>query len=100
MTVHITPRRTYYLVFAALMILTATTTGVAFIDMGPFNVVVALVIAFIKATLVVLFFMHVLHVTHLTKVFVVAGIVWLAILIALTLNDYLTRGWEPISRPL
>jgi caa(3)-type oxidase, subunit IV len=99
MTVHITPRRTYYLVFAVLMILTATTTGVAFIDMGPFNVVVALFIASIKAVLVVLFFMHVLHVTNLTKVFVAAGIVWLAILIALTLNDYLTRGWDPISRP-
>mgnify|MGYP005812718071 CR=1 FL=1 len=96
---HILPRRTYYLVYLALIALTATTTGVAFIDLGPFNIVVALAIAFTKATLVVLFFMHVLHVENVTRGFVAGGLLWLVILFALTMNDYLTRGWMLNSRP-
>lgn len=96
MTKHIVSARTYLLVFASLLILTLTTTEVAEIDLGPFNVVVAITIAVIKASLVVLFFMHMIHTRHRTKVAAGAGLLWLAILISLTLSDVLTRGWLPL----
>jgi cytochrome c oxidase subunit 4 len=91
----ITPAKTYYLVFVTLLILTFTTARVAYIDLGPFNVYVAMTIAIIKALLVVLFFMHVKQSSHVVKVFVAAGFFWLAIMLSLTLADYLTRGWVP-----
>ena len=93
MTEHIVPKRVYYVVFAVLIVLTAVTVQVAFLDLGPLNSVVALTIAVTKATLVVLYFMHVRYATRLTWVVVVAGFFWLGILLALTLSDYLTRGW-------
>jgi cytochrome c oxidase subunit 4 len=94
----VTPRRTYYLVWVALLILTFATTAVAKIDMGPFNVYIALTIAIIKATLVILFFMHVNHSEGITRVYVVAGFVWFGILLVLTLTDYLTRNMPTIDR--
>jgi cytochrome c oxidase subunit IV len=93
-TEHIVPRRTYYLIFAALMLGTAATVGAAFVDLGPLNDVVALTIAVAKATLVVLFFMHVKYSTRLTWAVVAGSVFWLGILIALTLGDYLTRSWR------
>ena len=90
---HVTPFRTYLLIFGALMVLTAITVAVAFVDLGILNDVVALAIAVVKATLVVLFFMHVRHSQTMTKLTVVASFFWLAILIGLTLADYLTRGF-------
>lgn len=98
MSEHLVPRKTYFAVFAALLVLTAITTAVAFTDLGPWNTVVALGIAFIKATLVALFFMHVKYSPRLTQVVVAGGIFWLAILIVLTLSDFMTRGWLPILR--
>jgi cytochrome c oxidase subunit 4 len=69
--------------------------GAAFIDLGPFNIVVALAIATVKATLVVLFFMHVKY-THekLTGLVVVSAIFWLFLLLALSMADYTTRFWR------
>jgi cytochrome c oxidase subunit 4 len=99
MTRHIVPIRTYLLVFGALLALTVTTTLVAQIDLGPLNVVVALTIAVVKASLVVLFFMHLIHTSHRTMVMVSAGVLWLIILISLTLSDILTRGWLPVPTP-
>jgi cytochrome c oxidase subunit IV len=93
MSVHVVPVRTYLGVFAALLALTAITTAAAFVDLGPFNNVVALGIAVLKATLVVLIFMHVKYSPRLVPLVVIAGGFWLVILIALTLTDYLTRGW-------
>jgi cytochrome c oxidase subunit IV len=90
---HIVPTRIYYAIFAALMVLTAVTVGVAYIDLGPMNVVVALAIAAFKALIVVLFFMHVKYSTRLVKLTVIAGLYWMGILLALTLSDYLTRGF-------
>jgi cytochrome c oxidase subunit IV len=90
---HIVPRKVYYAVFAALIVLTATTTAISFLDLGPWNTVVALGIAFLKATLVVLFFMHVKYSPRLTQITIAGGLFWLAILIALTLSDFVTRGW-------
>jgi cytochrome c oxidase subunit 4 len=89
----VTSVKIYLLVFAALMVLTTVTVAVAFLDLGVFNDVVALTIAVIKAVLVVLFFMHVLHSSRMTKLSIVAGFLWLAILIGLTLSDYLSRGF-------
>jgi cytochrome c oxidase subunit 4 len=86
------------MVFAALLILTAVTVGVTYIHMGRFNLVVALLIAITKATLVVLFFMNVKHSTALTKLFVVAGLFWMALLVLLTFSDYVSRGWLPVPQ--
>ena len=83
----------YYLVFAALMVGTALTVGIAFVDLGPLNNVLMLGIAMTKALLVVLFFMHVRWSTRLTWVVAASGFVWLLILFGLTMQDYLTRGW-------
>ena len=99
MTDHVISPRTYYGVFAALVTLTLVTTGAAFIDLGILNPVVALTIAVGKASLVVLYFMHVRYSSRLTWVFIGAGILWLTILIALTLSDVLTRAWLPLPLP-
>jgi cytochrome c oxidase subunit 4 len=93
MTEHIDSIRTYALVLLALLALTAATTLVAFVDLGAFSVVVALGIAVCKMLLVALFFMHVRHSTKLTKLVVLGGLLWLAILLMLTLTDFTTRGW-------
>ena len=91
--VHVVPVRTYFLIFATLLVMTALTTAAAFVDLGPLGNVVAMAIASFKATLVVLFFMHVRYSTKLTGLVVTAGLFWLLILVALTLADYFTRGW-------
>lgn len=93
MSQHVVPPKAYVAVFAALLVLTAVTTSVAFLDLGPWNTAVALGIAFIKATLVVLIFMHLKYSSRLTRVVVAGGLFWLAILLALTLSDFFTRGW-------
>ena len=94
MSAHVVPTRVYYLVFGILMICTALTVGIAFIDLGPLNVVAALTIAVFKTTLVVLFFMHVKYSTRLTWAVVAGSVFWLGILLALTMGDYLTRPWR------
>jgi cytochrome c oxidase subunit 4 len=83
----------YYAVFAALMVGTALTVLVAFYDLGPLNNVLMLGIAMTKATLVILYFMHVRWATRLTWVVAASGFVWLLILFGITMTDYLTRGW-------
>ena len=91
----VTPVRTYVLIWAILTIMTFTTYFVAQIDLGPFNTVVALMIAFFKMSLVIMFFMEVRRERPLTKLFVFAGFFWLAILLAMTLGDYFSRSWLP-----
>jgi cytochrome c oxidase subunit IV len=100
MSEHIVPKKTYFAIFAALVILTATTVFVATIDLGPMNIVAALVIAACKATLVLLFFMHVRYSPRIIGLILFAGLLWLVLLIALTLTDYLTRSWIPGPRGL
>jgi|SRR5579862_466398 len=90
---HIDSVKTYILVFLGLISLTLVTTAVAFVDLGPFSVVVALFIAVCKMLLVALFFMHVRHSTRLTRLVVVSGFVWLLIMIMLTLSDMISRNW-------
>ena len=91
---HIVPLRVYYTIFGILMLCTYLTVQIAFFDLGVFNTVAALTIAVIKATLVVLFFMHVKYSTRLTWVVVVGAVFWLGILLTLTAGDYLTRSWR------
>ncbi len=93
---HTTHSQGFYLAIGAgLLILTATTVGAAFVNLGPFNPIIALLIATIKATLVVLFFMHVKGASEkLTAAIVVSGFFFLAILLTLSLADYLTRSWR------
>ncbi len=90
---HIVPVKIYLAIFIALAILTALTTWIAFVDLGALNTPVAVTIAIGKALLVILYFMHVRYSDHLTWVFVAAGFFWLAILIALTMSDFISRGW-------
>jgi cytochrome c oxidase subunit 4 len=85
-------------VFGALLALTITTVAVSRLDLGEFNFIAAMTIAVVKATLVVLFFMDVRRATSLTKLFVGAGLFWMAILIVFLLSDYLSRGWPPGPR--
>jgi cytochrome c oxidase subunit 4 len=93
-SVHVSPLSTYLTIFGALMVLTAVTVGAAFVDLGPANPVVALAIACVKASLVILFFMHVKYSSRLTKLTVVLSLFFVTILFAETLMDYATRGWE------
>jgi cytochrome c oxidase subunit 4 len=93
MAEHIVPKRVYYTVFGILMLCTYLTVQIAFFDLGAFNTVAALAIAAFKATIVVLFFMHVRYSTRLTWLVVVGSILWLGILLTLTFSDYLTRPW-------
>jgi cytochrome c oxidase subunit IV len=93
---HVDSIKTYTLVFVTLLALTLATTVVATIDLGAFNVVMALFIAVVKMMLVALFFMHLRHSTILTKVVVGGGMLWLGILLVLSLSDFVTRGWLPV----
>ena len=97
---HISPISVYLAIFGALMIGTALTVFAAFIDLGVFNFTVALTIALVKATLVVLFFMHVKYSSHLTKLTVLVGIFFLIILLTLTMVDYASRAWLPMPPTL
>ena len=94
-THHVVPKRTYFAVFAALIVLTWVTAWVSTVDLGAhwLNLLVALSIALFKASLVVLFFMHVFYATKLTKMIIFSGIYWLILLLFITMEDIWTRGW-------
>jgi cytochrome c oxidase subunit 4 len=96
---HVVPVRVYVGVFLALLALTGLTTWVAYFDIGAMNTVAALAIAVTKMLLVILFFMHVKYSSGLTRVIILAGFFWFAILVALTLSDELTRHWTPSPAP-
>jgi cytochrome c oxidase subunit 4 len=93
---HVVPKKLYILVFAALIVFTGLTTSVAFINLGQWNTVVALAIAVSKASLVVLFFMHLRWSSGLMRMVLLSAFVWFAILVALTLSDEFTRQWTPV----
>jgi cytochrome c oxidase subunit 4 len=84
--------RVYVSVFAVLLVLTVVTVLVAQVHLGRFNTVVAVAIAFSKALIVALYFMHLRYSTRLIWIVVLAGLYWLGIMLTLTLGDYLTRG--------
>ncbi|OLC91337.1 MAG: oxidase [Acidobacteria bacterium] len=91
MSEHIVSWKVYLVIFVLLMVGTGTTVWAAFQNFGPFNIVIALGIATIKATLVVLYFMHARYSPRRTQLVIVCSVFWLAIMLALTLADYQTR---------
>jgi cytochrome c oxidase subunit 4 len=92
---HIVSPKIYAAILIALLFFTLLTVGAALEDFGPWNIVIALAIATVKASLVVLFFMHARYVKGRTQLVIVAGFFWLAIMLSLTLVDYTTRHQEP-----
>ena len=93
MSEHVVPVRTYLTIFVVLLAMTATTTAISSVDLGPWNTVAALGIAVFKATLVVLFFMHAKYSPRLTHMVILAGLFWLALLLLITFSDFASRGW-------
>jgi cytochrome c oxidase subunit 4 len=96
MSAHVVPVRLYVGICAVLLALTWLTVTVASHDLGTMNTVVALGVAACKATLVVLYFMHARYSSRLVNVSIATGILFLGILLALTLADYLTRARLPL----
>jgi cytochrome c oxidase subunit IV len=93
MSEHIIPSKIYYIIWVTLMVFTVITAEVASVDLGPFNTAVALIIATFKATLVVLFFMHVKYTSEkMTKTVIMCAIFWLGLLLILSLADFATRA--------
>jgi cytochrome c oxidase subunit 4 len=90
---HVASIQTNLLVFAALLVLLFATVGGAYLPMGSWHFPVAMAIAAAKAVLIVLFFMHALYSHRLTAVICIAALLWLAIMLALTLSDFYSRGW-------
>lgn len=97
--IHVPKVGTLVAVWAALIFFTGLTSAVSYLELGWLNIVVALLIAVTKASLVVWIFMGVRHTTNLTKLFVVAGIVWLSFLVLITFSDYSTRDWTYQAQP-
>jgi cytochrome c oxidase subunit 4 len=91
--------KTFVFVWATLMVFTGLTVFAATVELGPFNAIVALTIATIKALLVLLFFMELRYSPALTKVAIVVVVFFLFLLAGLTLSDYLTRGWSSYINP-
>ncbi|HVN83336.1 MAG TPA: cytochrome C oxidase subunit IV family protein [Candidatus Binatia bacterium] len=89
---HVVPVSVYVAIFLCLMALTAITVAVAFVDLGPLSNVVAMAIAITKATLVILYFMHVRYSSRLTWLVIGSGFFWLAVMIVFTAADPFTRG--------
>ncbi len=92
MSGHVSPKSLYYSIFGALMVLTAITVFAAYVNLGNLNAPVALAIATFKATLVVLFFMHVKYSSRLTKLVVATSLFFLVILLGEMMMDYASRG--------
>ena len=90
---HVVPIRVYVTIFLSLMILTALTVFASTKDFGPGNTIIAVAIAALKATLVILYFMHVRYNDNIVRIAVFAGLLWLGVMIVLTLSDYIARGW-------
>jgi cytochrome c oxidase subunit 4 len=91
---HQAPLVMYFLVFFGLMIFTVLTVVASRYDLGNLNTPIALAIAVIKATLVILWFMHVIHSPRMTWIVVISSFLWLGVLFVLTFSDYLTRFWN------
>ncbi|HEV2063540.1 MAG TPA: cytochrome C oxidase subunit IV family protein [Thermoanaerobaculia bacterium] len=88
--------KTYFTIFAALMVLTGLTVWASFQHLGIWNTPMALGIAVAKATLVALFFMHLRYSPKLTSLVIASSLLWLVILFAITMSDYVSRSWLPI----
>lgn len=85
--------RKYLFTYVALLVLTLATTLVAYVDLGWATMLIAILFALAKATLIASIFMHVLYEGKLVKLVIAGAVIWFVILVSLTINDYLTRGW-------
>jgi len=95
---HITVKG-YVTIFGILMGLLVLTVLAAFLPhFGYLSIIIAMTIAFVKAAVVVLYFMHVKFSSRLTMIFVVSMTLWLGILFIFTFGDYFTRKWDGASR--
>jgi cytochrome c oxidase subunit 4 len=90
---HIVSPKVYAAILFALLLGTAVTIWASYIDLGVLNPIIALAIACTKATLVVLYFMHVRYATKLTKLAIFSGIFLFLTLVGMTLTDYISRAW-------
>jgi cytochrome c oxidase subunit 4 len=90
---HIVSPKVYVAIFALLLLGTAVTIWASYVDLGVLNPIIALGIACTKATLVVLFFMHVKYSSKLTKLTIFAGLFLFMALVGMTLSDYISRAW-------
>ena len=90
---HIVGPKTYLIIFFSLLVGTALTIGASYLEMGPWNPVIAILIAVIKATLVVLFFMHIKYSSKLMKLTISAGVFTFLILVGMSMSDYISRAW-------
>ncbi|MEZ5394545.1 MAG: cytochrome C oxidase subunit IV family protein [Bryobacterales bacterium] len=93
---HIVPIPVYLAIFVALLVGTGVTIAIAYVDLGPMNTLVAMLIAFFKASLVVLYFMHVKYSSKLVQLAAATGFLWLGIMLFFTLSDVWTRDWQPV----
>jgi cytochrome c oxidase subunit IV len=107
MSEHIAPLKLYFYVFISLLILTLLTWQIAYIDLGQWNTIVALIIAVCKACLVGVFFMHLKWSASMIRMVIFAAIFWLAIMITLTIGDFFSRSnvqpWQTsatVSQPM
>lgn len=100
MSDHVSPIGLYITIFLALMIGTALTVAAAFVDLGTFNFPVAMLIAVVKASLVVWYFMHVKYQSHLMKLTLATGLFFLSILLGETLIDYVSKDFIPMPAPI
>jgi cytochrome c oxidase subunit IV len=96
MSGHVISKNIYFAIFGALLLLTGLTTGVAYINLGSWNTPAALAIACVKATLVLLFFMHLRWSTQLNRVVWLSALLWLGLLIGILSIDFLSRTWTPV----
>ena len=96
---HVVPVRTYVLVYIALMVLLGGTVGAWYFNLGLLGILLGDMIGVVKATIIILYFMHVRHSSKMVWVIAAAGFLWLAILVGLTLSDYFSRIWLPDASP-
>ena len=92
---HIVARKTHLFSYLVLLALTLGTVLIAYLDLGPFSMVIAIAIATIQASLIAGFFMHALYESALVRVVAAGGVVWFLIMMTLVINDFITRGWLP-----
>ena len=93
----VSPPIVYWETCVCLLGLLALTWGIGYVNFGPFNLIFALAISIAKTVLIMLFFMHIKGSNRLLHLAAIAGVLWLFILLALTLSDYMSRGWIPVQ---
>lgn len=86
-------RRTYVFTWIALLVLALLTTLIGMLNLGPFNMIIAITIATLKASLIAAFFMHALYEGKVVRIILAGGVIWFLIMVTLTLSDYESRGW-------